>query len=474
MPVPNEAALQEKTQRLRIVLSRLAADGGGLESLASELESLPGGAGEIAPAVAAIRTLNSLFPGEPLTPEQSRELEAVVLPRFRPTLLIANGSFTTPPAPWQHLGENPVRQRLEAACRSIGRVCVPNASPPHAGTAFVVGSGLMMTSRHVAERFALGVGQQGLMFRSGHSATIDLGSEPGPDRGAPLQVRKVVLIHPHWDMALLEVEGLDERHPALTLDSTAYDTLVERSTQVAVVGYPASDSSHPDQALHNQIFGDTSEVKRLQPGRLLGRRDFRGSQPPAWAGVHDASTAGRNSGAAVIDLETGHVVALHFAGDYLRANYAVPASELAQDSRVVRAGVSFLPGASPSDFYGQVWANLERRETPAHNASTADQTHRAQSTPARPAETGLSGAGRTGVTGGTGATRNTGVTGVTGNMGGSGTNWVVDVPHTGGAAAVTLQIPLQITISLGTPQVVISQGGETVPFPPQSAGPRRP
>jgi hypothetical protein len=141
---------------------------------------------------------------------------------------------------------------------------------------------------------------------------------------------------------------------------------------------------------------------------------------------------------------------------------------------VVRAGVSFLPGASPSDFYGQVWANLERRETPAHNASTADQTHCAQSTPARPAETGLSGAGRTGVTGGTGATRNTGVTGVTGNMGGSGTNWVVDVPHTGGAAAVTLQIPLQITISLGTPQVVISQGGETVPFPPQSAGPRRP
>lgn len=79
MPVPNEAALQEKTQRLRIVLSRLAADGGGLESLASELESLPGGAGR-SPAVAAIRTLNSLFPGEPLTPEQSRELEAVVLP----------------------------------------------------------------------------------------------------------------------------------------------------------------------------------------------------------------------------------------------------------------------------------------------------------------------------------------------------------------------------------------------------------
>ena len=41
---------------------------------------------------------------------------------------------------------------------------------------------------------------------------------------------------------------------------------------------------------------------------------------------HDASTLGGNSGSAVIDLETGEAVGLHFAGSYLQANYAVPAS----------------------------------------------------------------------------------------------------------------------------------------------------
>jgi V8-like Glu-specific endopeptidase len=34
--------------------------------------------------------------------------------------------------------------------------------------------------------------------------------------------------------------------------------------------------------------------------------------------VHDSSTLGGNSGSAVIDTETGEVLALHFGGEYLR------------------------------------------------------------------------------------------------------------------------------------------------------------
>ena len=40
--------------------------------------------------------------------------------------------------------------------------------------------------------------------------------------------------------------------------------------------------------------------------------------------THDASTLGGNSGSAVIDVESGEVIALHFVGADLRANYAVP------------------------------------------------------------------------------------------------------------------------------------------------------
>jgi len=36
---------------------------------------------------------------------------------------------------------------------------------------------------------------------------------------------------------------------------------------------------------------------------------------------------GGNSGSAIIDTEPGEVVALHFAGEYLRGNYAVPMYE---------------------------------------------------------------------------------------------------------------------------------------------------
>ena len=47
--------------------------------------------------------------------------------------------------------------------------------------------------------------------------------------------------------------------------------------------------------------------------------------------THDASTLGGNSGSAIIDVDSGEVVALHFAGEYLKANYAVPMYELARD-----------------------------------------------------------------------------------------------------------------------------------------------
>ena len=40
--------------------------------------------------------------------------------------------------------------------------------------------------------------------------------------------------------------------------------------------------------------------------------------------THDSSTLGGNSGSALIDVATGRVVGLHFAGRYLEANYAVP------------------------------------------------------------------------------------------------------------------------------------------------------
>jgi NAD(P)-dependent dehydrogenase (short-subunit alcohol dehydrogenase family) len=82
-------------------------------------------------------------------------------------------------------------------------------------------------------------------------------------------------------------------------------------------------------------FGGVYAVKRLQPGKVRGRGSTPSFGKKVSVGTHDSSTLGGNSGSAVIDPRTGHVVALHFAGIYLKENYAVPMCDLAEDQRVV-------------------------------------------------------------------------------------------------------------------------------------------
>ena len=45
--------------------------------------------------------------------------------------------------------------------------------------------------------------------------------------------------------------------------------------------------------------------------------------------LHDCSTVGGNSGSVLVDLATGEAIGLHFAGRFLEANYAVPATVVA-------------------------------------------------------------------------------------------------------------------------------------------------
>jgi endonuclease G len=63
--------------------------------------------------------------------------------------------------------------------------------------------------------------------------------------------------------------------------------------------------------------------------------------------THDSSPLGGNSGSAIIDVARAEVIALHFAGEYLKANYAVPM--YARDPRV----------ASKLNFDGNVTATTD-------------------------------------------------------------------------------------------------------------------
>jgi endonuclease G, mitochondrial len=286
----------------------------------------------------ARETVSRLERDEPLSAEDSFIAEAIILPNERPVVDVVNGTYATPPAPFKHLGKKSARATIQAALPAIGRVELPDhPSLPYGGTGFVVGDGLLMTNRHVAELFATGLGRETLAFIPGQSAAVDFLRERDRPESLLFQIRRVAMVHPYWDMALLVVEGMSSVTP-LSLSTAHPEDLRERD--VVVVGYPALDPRNAVD-VQNRIFAGVFNVKRLQPGRLRDVESIRSFGHGVEAVTHDSSTLGGNSGSAVVDVNTGEVVGLHFAGVYLEANYAVPTHELARDRRVAEAGVNF-------------------------------------------------------------------------------------------------------------------------------------
>jgi hypothetical protein len=73
-------------------------------------------------------------------------------------------------------------------------------------------------------------------------------------------------------------------------------------------------------------------------------------------------------GSAIIDVETQQVLALHFAGEYLKANYAIPMYELARDARVTAKKLNFDDTLTPTTDWEPFWLRTEATEatvTPA-------------------------------------------------------------------------------------------------------------
>jgi pimeloyl-ACP methyl ester carboxylesterase len=308
--------------------------------------------------------LENLRTGSELSDDELGALEAIVLPNERPVIDIVDDSFGALPAPWSHLANPPLRATIEAAIPSIGRIeLVGRPGLPYAGTGFVVGDGLLMTNRHVAALFTTGVGRgRRLRFIAGLKAGIDFKREVTSRTASVIAVKRVVMIHPFWDCALLEVVGLTEPHTPLALQSGEPAAL---RSDIVVIGYPAKDPRN-DVALQDRIFGGTYQRKRLQPGRLGRYQKVRSFGNDVEAVTHDSSTLGGNSGSAVFDVSTGKVVGLHFAGRYLEANFAVPMWELALDARIVDAGVRFEPAAAPKrpPAWSAAWGALEGRARP--------------------------------------------------------------------------------------------------------------
>ena len=349
---------EEHIQRLRKYVQQIAPSS-ELEAFEAEaLESLGDPSPAEEPEFESFRQgMRKLVRNETLDPSETEGLEAIIHRRHRPAIDVVEDTYHTPPHPWTHLGEAGPRGYIEQAIPSIARVEVPNhPSIPYGGTAFVVGENLIMTNRHVAEVFSSGLGRRGLFFQPGQVAGLDFRREIIPSPPIYVEVREVVMVHPYWDMALLRVAELPAPQRPLRLSIAHPDDLAGHD--VVIVGYPAQDWRN-DLALQNRIFRGVFNVKRMQPGKIVGRGETRSYGKDVMAVTHDSSTLGGNSGSAVLDVTTGEVIGLHFAGRYLEANYAVPTWELARDPRVVDAGLQFAGNANSTAEWDSFWRDAD-------------------------------------------------------------------------------------------------------------------
>jgi endonuclease G len=368
----------ERARRLKEMLTQVAP-GDTVESLpkstwtppaATEsvesfgLESIGGDEATETTVARALEKIDSNREAD-LTETEVSVLEAIVMPQNRPVVFARGTSYDDVPDPWLHLNPANVKNRVGALMRSIARIELPNQPRiPYGGTGFVVGPDLMMTNRHVAKLFTEGLGLN-IRYNQG-DAEVDFNRRvdtPDNDRSARLKVAKVEMIHPFWDMALIRVAGLSDHFPMLPLSILKPEELVDRD--VLVIGYPARDD-RSDLALQDRIFARTYNVKRLQPGKIRPRMSVKSFETVVSAMTHDSSTLGGNSGSAIIDLKTGQVVGLHFAGEYLKANYAVPTFELARDARVTKLKLNFS-GTTPeaTKDFDVAWARTgAKNETP--------------------------------------------------------------------------------------------------------------
>ena len=250
--------------------------------------------------------------------------EAIVLLKARPVLVVRNGIFEA--APLAELEARLARHRnaLAGPISSVGRIeLMDHDTLDWCGTGWRIEDDILVTNRHVANLFAE---RRGRLFgfrlnRQGKTvrARIDFREEYLQAQTDEHPIVEVLWIEEDLsqapDIAVLRVAVGAGLPGPLTL--AAKDAAPQQ--EVAVVGYPARDSRNDAGAMQD-IFGDIYDVKRFAPGEVVALpRD-------AWHLTHDCSTLGGSSGSAVLAIESGEVVGLHFGGQFRKMNNAVKAS----------------------------------------------------------------------------------------------------------------------------------------------------
>ena len=213
--------------------------------------------------------------------------------------------------------------RVESSIRHLcaaGRIDDPARLAGHQGTAFLVGDGLVMTSRTVLRAITReGDADRGMLKPN---IAVDFGREVGPpstDRRFPVReilFRGLVGADSWQQSSGLNFDGLDIAVLALDTASTLLLPLpLQRSSAVVhavggqkacLVGFPgATRGSAAD--IFDLVFAGVKAFKRVAPALILqpaGEGAIE-KDPRNWIMSHDASTLGGHGGSPMAALELG-------------------------------------------------------------------------------------------------------------------------------------------------------------------------
>jgi endonuclease G len=297
---------------------------------------------DLRPASAGLEAMES-----PHAAEENIGLESIVLRRTRPVLAIRDNDtkldFIDKADSEIWLARlTKAKPFLDSAIRSVGRIDLQGARLDWVGTGWLVADNILVTNRHVAREFAARKGD-GYTFQLGlngpMSADVDFLQEIDNPATLIFKLIKPLYIEeePGPDISFFEVEITSGNSKLATPIKLAAKVAV--TANVATIGYPAYDSRIPEPNLMEDIFGKTYNKKRLAPGGITSVEEARI--------LHSCTTLGGNSGSAVIDLDTGEALGLHFSGSFLATNYAVRSDVVKQRLDAVRSGTVTRPEARP-------------------------------------------------------------------------------------------------------------------------------
>ena len=270
--------------------------------------------------------------------EEAIVQESIVLRTTRPVLAIRDNetrldTLDQPDSQIWRARLTKAKPLLDRAIRAVGRIDLQGARLDWVGTGWLVTENILVTNRHVAREFVARKGD-GLTFQTGLAGpvTADVDFLQEIDNPARLVFKLIKPLHieeePGPDLSLFEVE-ITGGNPKLAMP-IELAARIATTESVATIGYPAYDSRIPEPDLMEHIFGKTYNKKRLAPGGVTRVEEDRI--------LHNCTTLGGNSGSAVIDLDTGQALGLHFSGSFLTTNYAVRADLVQRLVAKVRSG----------------------------------------------------------------------------------------------------------------------------------------